>query len=72
MKMEMLFSVLPSKGNQIVWKEKQEQRERIFAFLQLTRYVLFCGQKMEMAFKVVKVERIEAWWLGNYSSGRMA
>lgn len=22
-----------------------------------------------MAFKVVKVERIEAWWLCNYSSG---
>ena len=30
----------------------------------------FVVRKMEMAFKVVKVERIEAWWLRNYSSGR--
>lgn len=29
----------------------------------------FVVRKMEMAFKVVKVERIEAWWLCNYSSG---
>lgn len=32
-------------------------------------FSFFVVRKMEMAFKVVKVERIEAWWLCNYSSG---
>lgn len=80
MKMEMLFSILPLKGNQI-WRHQEEEEEEqdrveeavwIFAFLQLIRYVpFFCGQKKwKWLFKVVKVERIQAWWLRNYSSGR--
>lgn len=32
-------------------------------------FFFFVVRKMEMAFKVVKVERIEAWSLRNYSSG---
>lgn len=70
MKMEMLFSVLPSKGNQIRRKEWREQRREnicLFAINKICSF--FVVRKMEMAFKVVKVERIEAWWLCNYSSG---
>lgn len=70
MKMEMLFSVLPSKGNQKRWKERgAKRRENICLFAINKICSFFVVRKMEMAFKVVKVERIEAWWLCNYSSG---
>lgn len=70
MKMEMLFSVLPSKGNQIGGKRRGGRRRAnicLFAINKICSF--FVVRKMGMAFKVVKVERIEAWWLCNYSSG---
>lgn len=68
MKMEMLFSVLPSKGDPTQRKERGEQSRENICLFAINKICSFC-QKMEMAFKVVKVERIEAWWLCNYSSG---
>lgn len=45
------------------------RRENICLFAINKICSFFVVRKMEMAFKVVKVERIEAWWLCNYSSG---
>lgn len=71
MKMEMLFSVLPSKGKIKRGRKERGERRRenicLFAINKICSF--FVVRKMEMAFKVVKVERIEAWWLRNYSSG---
>lgn len=52
-------------------KERGERRREnicLFAINKICSF--FVVRKMEIAFKVVKVERIEAWWLRNYSSGR--
>lgn len=67
MKMEMLFSVLPSKGNQIGSGGARRENICLFAINKICSF--FVVRKMEMAFKVMKVECIEAWWLCNYSSG---
>lgn len=45
----------------------EEENICLFAINKICSF--FVVRKMEMAFKVVKVERIEAWWLRNYSSG---
>lgn len=69
MKMEMLFSVLPSKGNQMVRRERGERTRENICLFAINKICSFFVREMEMAFKVVKVERIEAWWLCNYTSG---
>lgn len=67
--MEMLFSILPWKANQTGGGGRGEGWENLCLFVIIKICCFFVVRKMEMAFKVIKVERIEAWRLCNYSSG---